>query len=353
MRSHRQRIDAAVVRQSARGHWLEILGRLAPELEAALARPGRHVPCPVHGGKDGFRLFADADETGGGICNTCGSFPDGFDLLMWLTGGTFPEILEEVAQVQGLRTEQTWSAPPRRRATPPPRTGRRNGKDNRSLASSIDRVWAGCIAPSDERAAPLRRYMLRRGLDWSLLDANVVRFHPDLPYWEEDACWGRTPAMVAKVSGEFCDRITVHRTYLTLDGCRAPVPSPKKLMSYPDNRVLAGGAIRLCAPDSELGIAEGLETALAVRKRTGMPVWAAVSATLLERFEPPEVTSLVVVWADKDRSGRGEEAAIVLRDRLVRMGIQVSIHVPPGAIPDGAKGLDWADVWGYRLAAVA
>ncbi|CAI8817436.1 primase-helicase zinc-binding domain-containing protein [Methylocaldum szegediense] len=82
----RSSLESRDVRNAARGAWVAILGDLAPELEAALARPGRHVPCPVHGGRDGFRLYPDAEKTGGGICNTCGAYPDGFSLLMWLKG---------------------------------------------------------------------------------------------------------------------------------------------------------------------------------------------------------------------------------------------------------------------------
>jgi len=77
-------IEAREVRELAAGRWLDLLGALAPELTPALDRVGRHVPCPVHGGADGFRLFRDVKQTGGGICNTCGTFPDGFALLAHL-----------------------------------------------------------------------------------------------------------------------------------------------------------------------------------------------------------------------------------------------------------------------------
>ncbi|EQD57602.1 P4 alpha zinc-binding domain-containing protein, partial [mine drainage metagenome] len=94
------RIDVAEVRRAASGRWDRIYATLAPELSAALATPGRHVPCPVHGGKDGFRLHRTADN-GAGICNSCpefaGKFIDGFAILMWLRGWKFPQALEEVA----------------------------------------------------------------------------------------------------------------------------------------------------------------------------------------------------------------------------------------------------------------
>jgi hypothetical protein len=109
-----------------------------------------------------------------------------------------------------------------------------------------------------------------------------------------------------------------------------------------------GGAIRLFAPGSTLGVAEGIETALAVHMRTGMPVWPVISAGLLARLQPPAETSLVVVWADRDRSGTGEAAALSLRERLLRHGVSVAMHLPPGPIPANSKGIDWADVWCNR-----
>ena len=96
------RIDVKTVREAARGHWDAIFCALAPTLKAAMQRPGKHVPCPVHGGKDGFRLFADYQKAGSCVCNTCGTFRDGFAALEWLHGWSFAETLEKVACVLGL-----------------------------------------------------------------------------------------------------------------------------------------------------------------------------------------------------------------------------------------------------------
>ncbi len=140
----------------------------------------------------------------------------------------------------------------------------------------------------------------------------------------------------------------MHRTYLTRDGLKAPVRSPRKLMPVETGIRLSGGAIRLFPPSPVLGIAEGIETALAVRLATGMPVWSAVCASLLARFAPPAGTRRLVVWADRDLSGAGEAAARDLRSRLLSRGIAVDIRLPAGPIPPGAKGLDWADLWAVR-----
>ena len=58
---------------------------------------------------------------------------------------------------------------------------------------------------------------------------------------------------------------------------------------------------------------------------------------------PPEVEH-VYIYADKDRSGVGQEAAKKLRQRLLSDGIHADIVSVPYAIPANTKGIDWNDV---------
>ena len=339
------RVEASTVREYARNQWTGLLGRLAPSLERALARPGRHVPCPVHGGHDGFRVFRDVSQTGGGICNTCGSFSDGFALLMWANDWSFRQALEAIAQDLRLDAGGAWSAPkPRLQPNAVP------CRDQAAAEESLRSVWEETLDPTDRKAAPLRRYLRRRGIA-STPVPGVVRFHPGLGYYEDGERKGTYPAMIAQVSDAQGRPVSLHRTYLTREGSKAPVASAKKVMT--PCGAIQGGAIRLFPEGPEMGITEGIETALAVRQRTGMPVWGAVSSALLTCWEPPAEVRLVVIWADLDVSGAGEKAAMGLRDRLLARGLQVAIHLPPGPIPGGQKGLDWADLWCLRLRAGA
>lgn len=114
------RIEADEVKRAAAGRWGMILTRLSPQLGEALSRAPRHGQCPVHGGRDGFRLFRDVAETGGGVCATCGTKADGFALLMWANGWGFRETLEAVAEVLGFRVD----APGPRAPAPPEGEGR-------------------------------------------------------------------------------------------------------------------------------------------------------------------------------------------------------------------------------------
>lgn len=91
------KLDIHAVREAARGRWDAIFARLAPQLNAAREAKGHHVPCPVHGGTDGFRLFKDYAQNGACVCNTCGVFRDGFSTLAWVNGWSFKESLQAVA----------------------------------------------------------------------------------------------------------------------------------------------------------------------------------------------------------------------------------------------------------------
>jgi len=334
-------MKAEEVRPLARGRWGEILVGLAPQLQPALDREGRHVPCPVHGGKDGFRVFKDVDVTGGSVCNTCGVFPDGFATLMWANGWDFSIALRAVADYLCVGTS---TGRPARKVKPEPQ----KGEDDEKLRQALNRVWNESIPILDREAEPARLYLARRGI--SIRPPDALRFHPSLSYYDGEKRIGEFPAIIAMVSGIQGNPVTIHRTYLTQDGKKASVESPKKLMSYPKDRKIIGGAIRLVDPGPVLAVAEGLETALAVMDGTGLPVWCAVNAYLLEHLVPPVGVRRVLVFADKDRSteqhpkGHGQEAAKQLVQRLWEMGIKASAIVPAGEIPPGQKSLDWLDI---------
>lgn len=336
-------MKAEEVRPLAQGRWGEILNAIAPHLGPALERKGRHVPCPVHGGRDGYRVFRDVEKTGGSVCNTCGVFPDGFATLMWANGWDFATALRAVAEY--LHASGAKPKPVARVAT---KLGRADGEDDEKLRQALNRVWNKSISILHRDAEPARLYLARRGI--SIPPPEALRFHPSLAYYDGDRKVGEYPAIIAMVSGTQGNPVTIHRTYLTQDGKKAPVESPKKLMSYPKDRKIIGGAIRLVDPGPVLAVAEGLETALAVLEGTGLPVWCAVNALLLECFVPPAGMNRVIVFADKDRptkqhpKGHGQEAAKQLVQRLWGMGIKACAIVPAGEIPSGQKSLDWLDI---------
>jgi putative DNA primase/helicase len=165
-----------------------------------------------------------------------------------------------------------------------------------------------------------------------------LRYHPDLPYYypeHEHRRPTKHPALIAAIQGPDGRVVSLHRIYLTADGHKATVPTPKKFMS-PITTVM-GAAIRLDPATDELVVTEGVETALAVRLMTGMPTWAALSAAGMANLRVPETVRLVVIAADHDAHGKGQEAARQLCDRLLQEGRQVKILIPE------TPETDWAD----------
>ncbi len=329
-------LEAQVVKHCASGQWPSILSELAPELTPAIERLGKHTPCPVHGGRDGFRMFNDANETGGGICNTCGSFPDGIALLQWVNGWSFPQCLEMIGEYLGLTGEAT--IPFSQKSKPPYQASK--PRDWTPEREWLSRIWSETIQDD----GTIQRYLEERGL--SIPVPESLRLHPGLRSTNSDKQReGIYPAMVARFlcGGELTG---LHVTYLDPDEPRkASVEIPRKTTKCCDS--INGSAIQLFPhqPDAPIILAEGIETALAVHElANGQPVWACSSAALLERVELPGSTRDILVAVDKDANGVGQRAGEGLAERLLKEDRMVRFAVPPIAIPDGAKGVDWLDV---------
>jgi len=338
------KMNAQEARLMAQGQWGGILAYLAPLLQPALDREGRHVPCPVHGGTDGFRVFKDVDDSGGTVCNTCGFHADGFSTLMWVNGWDFSTTLRAVSEY----VDAGISTPVPTKTVKKTKVEKNDVEENNRLRNSLNRVWNETISINDKDAEPVRLYLARRGI--SIKAPESLRFHPSLPYYDGDKKIGEFAAMIAMISGENGEPVTIHRTYLTAEGKKAAVESPKKMMAYPANRKLTGGAIRLGEVDRVMAVAEGLETSMAVLEGMKLPTWCAVNAHMLANMMPPKGVQQILVFADKDKStdlhpkGHGQAAATQLVQRLWAMGIKASAFVPAGEIQQGEKSLDWLDI---------
>ena len=139
------------------------------------------------------------------------------------------------------------------------------------------------------------------------------------------------PAMVARVEGPGGLQ-GLHLTTLEPDGRGR---KEKKLAKGSKPK---GGAIRLYPLEEgqPLALAEGIETALAVREATGWPVWATIAAPFMKEVVLPGEANEVVIAADHDRAGI--DAAHALARKLLREGRKVRLAVPP------EEGEDWLDV---------
>jgi putative DNA primase/helicase len=174
-----------------------------------------------------------------------------------------------------------------------------------------------------EKAKPghplLRRYLRARGL--SLEPPPALRL----------AFLRGEPVMVARVEGSGGLQ-GIHLTTLEPDG------RGRKEKRLAKGSRPKGGAIRLFPLETgtPLALAEGIETALAVREVTGWPVWATIAAPFMKEVVVPGEVEEVLIAADHDKAGI--EAAHALAQRLLREGRKVRIAVSP------VEGEDWLDV---------
>lgn len=257
------------------------------------------VRCPAHVDRTPSLSICDAE--GGKL------------LVFCFAGCPYGEV------IRALRTLRLWSSTDRRDAAPRlvkrwTGTAPTDSVERQALAHRIwkaSRKWRGTLVET---------YLQSRGLQLS--DCAGLRFHPNLRHLSGEY-W---PAMVALVSDAITNApMAVHRTWLTKDGTgKAPVHPPRGMMGP-----CSGGVVRLAEPGRSLLIGEGIETCLSAALATGLPAWAAMSASGLRSVDLPEEIRSVTVLADGDVAGEG--AARASAERWAREDRRVGIaHCPSG-----------------------
>lgn len=314
MSHHVKTMDAAA------GKWRGILLELgAPES----ALRDRHGPCPFCGGTDRFR-FDNRQGSGSFICGQCGA-GNGMDFAMRLTGQPFRDVAARIDALIG--NEKIGTDRPKEELTEDRRVSML-----REVAKQTVRVEKGDLVDA---------YLTARGVGLSEYPS-CLRFGSAL----RDGEGSVRPAMVATVQAADGSNATLHRTFLRPDGlAKAEMERPRKLMP---GSIPLGAAVRLSPhAGGPLGIAEGIETALAASLLYEIPVWAALNAHMLSKWVPPEGCNEVAIFADADANYAGQAAAHVLANRLARGGAAVIVHVPPKISED------WNDVLLRKERAVA
>ena len=276
---------------------------LAEALEGRKEGRGWRCRCPVHGG----RSLSIAEK-------------DGRILLVCRAGCSQSEV------VSALKRLGLWEGVTSYESTPPPEPEPSNHTERK--ADRASNLWHQ--AHPIELDDPVHTYLRNRGIVLPEYPGDL-RTHPHLDYWEtgEDGKpvrIGTYPAMLAVVRNPQGRPVALHRTYLTEDGHKAPVQSPKKIMKVRD---LTGSAVRLFPPrDGSLAITEGVEDALSAWILWGLPCWAVLGTAGMKGFVPEEDVKEILILADNDEPGK--RAALELAQRLEDMKKAVRIRVPSG-----------------------
>lgn len=328
----------------------------AVRLGAKLKRAGREWigPCPTCGGTDRFSVnpskgvFNCRGATGGNI----------IAMTMHVAGLSFLEAVEAITgepnpsgrEAKPLSAEEC-EAREKQRAENEARQRSREAEqaayqeDTRETAQAI---WSA----SQPIAGTLAQTYLRsRGI---VLDEypDVLRFHPVLPYPGKSK---RYPVLVCRVDDVIGNLTGIWRIFLRDDGRKADVENAKLGLGP-----TAGGAVRLNGMAPHIGIAEGVETALAAWLLIGrsIPVWSGLSTSYVN-LEVPLGVSRITIFPDGDRPLRkrgheyepaipaGRKAAQALFARLTEDGVRASIAAEP------PPGKDYNDLWIEQMREVA
>lgn len=362
------------VGEAAKGRWPWIIKAISPMLTELVSkwekRPNSAPPvsCPLCGKAEymrGLKLFG---ECGLVLCQSCGRF-NGFELLHKTTGMTYGDISIEIAQMTGVQSvlvdianSKGGVSRPVAAAVPPPCSGPSEEDILLADAKNARRMkcaWDAAVPMNAPEALAARVYLARRGLmgvgyGIAPVQQDALRFHPGMDFYEEvinedtgevaKVLRGQFPAILAATKYPNGQRVAIQRYFITPEGTKAPFAKTKKMMPTLQTRTPQGSSTQLDKAGLVLGVGEGLETMLSARLLTGLPVWATHTAGMLEATAVPDETRYVIVFADKDRSERGRQAALTLIERMRGEGRKAVAYMPPMEIPEGKKSVDWNDV---------
>ncbi len=300
------------VKQTAQGRWPEILRQLGINVRT----DGRHGPCPSCGGKDRFR-FDDKDGHGTWYCNQAcyeGKYAsDGIGLVAAVRRTSPVEAMKIVADLLGVDLSSSYQRP-----------------SKSEIPHHVKILQeTSPLQPTDYAG----KYLLSRGL-WLPESTNVLRYHPKL---FDRTSRRKRPCLVAIIKRDG-EAIGVHRIWPEYDG----LPKKKKLSQLPVGGTYNGGAVEIMPIDGPvMGVAEGVETAMACCKLFNMPVWSTLSTSGMKSFVPPKQIQTLHIFGDSDISCAGHVAAYTLKGNLSKKApwVNCMVHIP------AKPGCDWLDIY--------
>jgi Toprim domain len=285
--------------------------RIAEALGGHRNGPGRFLAkCVCHADGTPSLSLRDAD--------------DGALLVFCFGGCGGLDVLAELRRL-GLLERHDRDRPRLRRPIAP-RPVRPPDPDRGDL---VRRLWRDALPVAGTLG---ERYLQNRGLTLPAdLSPRVLRFHPKCAFGPGV----KVPALVVafeSIEPNGAEQpVAIHRIGLDVAGDKIG-----KRMLGP----VRGAAVKLDprgAATHELCVAEGIETALAVRSAGWAPIWACGSAGAIARLELIPGITRIVIFADNDQNRTGQNAAHACAERWAAAGRRVRVYTP--LVP----GSDWLD----------
>jgi len=246
------------------------------------------IICPFHDdNRPSLHVYPDHFH-----CFACGAHGDHVDWLM---------MVERKTREEAERVIETWEGPPVQQRRP------RKDDNERTLALAA-RIW--------EKARPIAgslavKYLAEvRKIDVDALPKNIddaLRFHPGVPFGPGV----RAPCLIALYrDAETNELAGIHRLALKPDVFQGAKVQRRMLGCWPKPR-----AVKLWPAGDQLYLGEGIETTLAAATRIThqgapmRPAWATGVAGNMGCFPVVEGVKQLVILADNDSNGTGQNAA--------------------------------------------
>jgi DNA primase len=255
--------------------------------------------CPFHDDKN--PSMSVNDDEGYFHCFACGAAGDHFGFLQRYHGVGFVTALESF--------DCEPSTPYRHLNRKPARSADKQ--------KWVDTIWEH--SSPIQSCSPVGDYLASRGipvgelLPLTNLAQTVLQYQRD---GEEH------PVLLAAIRNAEDQIAGVQRIYLTRDGKKLPVASPKMSLG-----TVRGGAIKLGDGREELIICEGLEDALSIRfHNRARAVWAAAGGNMMPSMPIPDECRLLIIAQDNDRAGHAAARAAIAAFK--RPGREIRIMKP-------------------------
>jgi putative DNA primase/helicase len=263
---------------------------------------GKHSPCPIHGGKDGFRFTNE--NKGSWVCATCtkGKFKDGFDLIALYNKINNTEAFKRVSKYLGLNTNypsqnnnvkqlnNPIKEPHNQQATKLEQDQKLLSKKKAARAHA-DKLLSNCIM----RPHP---YLIKKGINQLVLVNNA-----NYQITKKQTIYAN--ALIIPIYDIEDHKQLIGAQFINPNGSRA----------YITGTPIAEGIHIIQGNDDLLfiGITEGYATAISVFMATGANVIVAFDANGIEGKAEGLKASFpgkeLVFFADNDTNNVGQKAA--------------------------------------------
>lgn len=272
---------------------------------------GRHMRADCDLADHSHRLSMTVDtERGLWHCHGCGIGGDVLELHRRRTGLSFVEAARDLGAL--VVDGDSPPVPRQKPAQPTIDTRTEDSGAARKRAQAAD-LWrqAHLIEPD----TPAGQYLAGRSCVLPPCDADL-RWLPDLQLFGFAG-----PALVGRISDVLDARrgLGVHLTWLARDGQRWRRAERRYLGRK------AGGCVRLWSDEAAthgLAVAEGIESALAAA-HLFTPVWSMLDAGNLAALPVLPGVEALTIFADRDASGAGQDAAFEAAERWLTAGRDV------------------------------